>query len=78
MCIPFNGNPCITIVSGYSLSNTNDETDIITFYNELSPIVWYVSQQNVLIIGRDMNAHKGIEIMKFARTTCKTETLNYA
>ena len=55
MCASFNDNPRITIIFGYNPSNTSDETDIITFYYELSSLVWLISKYNLLIIGVDMN-----------------------
>ena len=55
MCASFNGNFCSTIVSLYRPTNASDEMDIITFYNELSSLVQYISKHNVLIISRDIN-----------------------
>ena len=52
MCASFNGNLCTTIISCYS--PTNDETDIITFYNKLSFLAWPIPKL-ILIIG-DLNA----------------------
>ena len=52
----FNGNPCTTIISCYSPTNANDETDIITFYKEVSSLVRNIPKHNLLIIGEDMNA----------------------
>ena len=39
MCPSFNGNSCTTIISYYSPTNAGGETDIITFYNEVSSLV---------------------------------------
>ena len=44
-------NSCTTIVSCYSSTNANDETDVITFYKELSSLVL---KYKVLITGEDM------------------------
>ena len=51
----FSGNPSTTIISYYSLTSASDETDLITFYNELSSLVRSIPQNNVLIIGGNMN-----------------------
>ena len=50
-----NGNPSATIISCYRPTNISEETDLITFYNELSSLVRSFPKHNVLIIGRDMN-----------------------
>ena len=55
----FNGNPSTTIISCYSPTNRTDETDLDTFYNELSSLVRSVPKYNVLVIGGDMNAQIG-------------------
>ena len=47
------------IVSFYSPTNVSEKTDIITFYNEPSSLVWHIRKHNVLIIGGDMNAQVG-------------------
>ena len=52
----FNGNPSTTIILCYSTTNVSEETDHITFYNELSSLVCSIPKQNVLIIGGEMNA----------------------
>ena len=54
MCTSFNGNHSTTIVFCYSHTNANDEMYIITFHNELSSLVRYISIHNVLIITGDM------------------------
>ena len=59
ICATFNGNPCTTIVSCYSPTNASDESDITTFYNELSSLARHTPKHNVLIIGGDMNAQIG-------------------
>ena len=58
-CTSFNGNPYSTIISCYSPTIASDETDMITFYNELSSLVWHFFKHNVPIIGWNMNAHIG-------------------
>ena len=62
MVATFNDIPSKTIIFVSSLAlvglyptNSNDETDFITFYNELSSLVRSIPKHNVLIIGRDMN-----------------------
>ena len=51
MCASFNGNFCTTMVYCNSHSNVNDETDIATFYHELSFFVGDMKAQ----IGPDVN-----------------------
>ena len=53
----FNGNPSITIIFCDSPINVREETDLITYDNELSSLVRSTLKHNVLIIGRNMNAH---------------------
>ena len=48
MIATLDGNPGTMIISCYSPTNASDETDLGTFYNELSSLV--------LIIGGDTNA----------------------
>ena len=52
----FNDNSCTKIVCCYSLTNVNDEMDILTFCNELSSLFQQIPKHNVLIIGEDINA----------------------
>ena len=59
MVATFNGYPNAKIISCYSPSNVNKETDLIAFYNELSNLVRSIPKHNVLVTGRDMNAHIG-------------------
>ena len=54
MSVIFNGNSCITIFIWYSPSNVSDESDITTFFDELSSHAWYVPKNNVLIICGNM------------------------
>ena len=64
MVATFNGNPSATIISCYSPTNVSEETNLITFYNELCSLVHSIPKHNVLIIGGDMNS---------ANTTRQTE-----
>ena len=59
MVAMFSGNPSKTIISCYSPTNANDETDFNAFCNELSSLVHSISKHNILIIGGDMNAQMG-------------------
>ena len=56
MVATFNGNPSATIISCYSSTNVSEETELITFYNELSSLVHNTPKHNVLVIVGDMNA----------------------
>ena len=51
----FNGNPRATIISCYSPTNVSEETELISFYGELSSLVRSIPKHNVLVIGVDMN-----------------------
>ena len=55
MSVVFNGNPGTMMVSGYSSTNTSDETDITTFSDGLSSLARIIIKQHVLIIGENMN-----------------------
>ena len=59
MVATFNGNPRATIISCYSHTNTNEETELIAYYDKLSSLVHSISKHNVLVIGGDMNAQIG-------------------
>ena len=77
MVATFNGNPSTTIISYDRPKNVSDETDLITFYNELSSQVHSIYKHNVLTIGGDMN----VKLVKkknknCAYTTHQTETGN--
>ena len=53
--VKFNSNPSTTIIFKYSPTNVSDETDLFTFYNELSSLVHSIPENNILIIGGDIN-----------------------
>ena len=55
----FNGNPRATVISCYSPTNVNEETELVVFYDELSSLVRSIPKYNVLVIGGDMNARIG-------------------
>ena len=56
MAAKFNGNPRATIISCYNPINVSEETELVTFYDELSSLVRRIPKHNVLVIGGDMNA----------------------
>ena len=45
--------------SCYSPNNVNEETELVTFYEELSSLVRSIPKHNLLVIGGDMNAQIG-------------------
>ena len=55
----FNSNPRATIISCYSPTNISEETELITFYDELSSLERSIPKYNVLVTGGDMNAKIG-------------------
>ena len=59
MVATYNGNPRTTIISCYSPTNVREETELVTFYDELSSLVRSISKHNMLVIGGDMNAQIG-------------------
>ena len=59
MAATFNGNPRATIISCYSPTNVSEETELVTFYDELSSLVRSIPKHNMLVIGGDMNAQIG-------------------
>ena len=65
MVATFNGNTSTTIISSYSLTNASGETDLDTFYNELSSLIHSIPKYNVQITG-DMNAKIGKNKNKFS------------
>ena len=40
-------------------TNVSEETELVTFYNELSSLVRSIPKHNMLVIGGDMNAQIG-------------------
>ena len=60
MAATFNGNPKATIISCDSPTNVSEENKIVTFYEDLSSLVRSIPKHNLLVIGRDMNAHLGV------------------
>ena len=59
MAATFSGNPKATIISCYSPTNVSEETELFTFYEELSSLVRSIPKHNLLVIGGDMNAQIG-------------------
>ena len=59
MAATFNGNPKATIISCYSPTNVSEETELVTFYEELFSLVRNIPKHNLLVIGGDMNARIG-------------------
>ena len=59
MTATFNGNSRTTIISCYSPTNVNEETELVVFYDERSSLVRSIPKHNVLVIGGDMNAQIG-------------------
>ena len=51
MAATFNGKPRATIISCYSPTNVSVDTELATFYNELSSLVRSIPKHNVLVIG---------------------------
>ena len=59
MAATFNANPKATIISCYSPTNVSEETELVTFYEQLSSLVRSIPKHNHLVIGGDMNAQIG-------------------
>ena len=59
MAATFNGNPRATIISCYSPTNVSEETELVTFYDELSSLVRSIPKHNMLVISGGMNAQIG-------------------
>ena len=59
MAATFNGNPRAAIFSCYSPTNVSEETELVTFYDELSSLVRSIPKHNILVIGGEMNAQIG-------------------
>ena len=55
MAATFKGNLRATIISCYSPTNVSKETELVTFYAELSALVHNIPKHNLLVIGGDMN-----------------------
>ena len=49
MAATFNGNPRATIIFCYSPTNVSDETELVTFYDELSSLVRSIPKHNMLV-----------------------------
>ena len=58
MAATFNANPRATIIC-YSPTNVSGETELVTFYNELSSLMRSIPKYNMLVIGGDMNTQIG-------------------
>ena len=56
MVATFNGNPKATIISCYTPTNVSEETELVTFYEDLSSLVRSILKHNLRVIGGDMNA----------------------
>ncbi len=56
MAAIFNANPRATILSCNSPTKVSEETELVTFYDELSSLVRSIPKHNMLVIGGDMNA----------------------
>ena len=54
----FNGNPRAIIISCYSPTNVS-ETELVTFYDELSSLVRSLPKHYMIVIGGDINAQIG-------------------
>ena len=59
MVATFNSRPSTTIISCNSPTKAIDETDLNTFYNDLSSLVRDIPKHNVLTIGTDIYAQIG-------------------
>ena len=59
MVATLNGNPKATIISYYSPTNVSEETELVTFYDELSSLMCSIPKYNMLVFGGDMNAQIG-------------------
>ena len=59
MAATFYGNPRATIISCYSPTNVSEETELVTFCQELSSLVHSIPKHNLLVIGGDMNIQIG-------------------
>ena len=59
MVATFNSILRATIISCYSPTNVSEETELVTFYDELSSLVPRIPKHNMLVIDGDMNAQIG-------------------
>ena len=59
MVATINGNPQATVFSCYSPTNVHEETEVESFYQQLTSITRQVPKHNVLLIGGDFNAQLG-------------------
>ena len=59
MAATFDGSHRATIISCHSSTNVSEETELVTFYEELSSLVRSIPKHNLLVIGGDMNAQIG-------------------
>ena len=59
MAATFNSNHRTTIISCNSPTNVSEETELVTFYDELFSLVRDIPKHNELVIGGDMNAKIG-------------------
>ena len=73
MAASFNGNPRATIISYYTPTNVSEETELVTFYDELSSLVRSIPKHNMLVIGGDMNAQIGNNKYSLHNTSNRNE-----
>ena len=65
VCLWYNWKICVEDhlfdlnISCYSPTNVSEETELVTFYKELSSLVRSIPKHNLLVIGGDMNAQIG-------------------
>ena len=59
MVATFSGNPKVTAISCYSPTNCSEETEVSTFYDQLSQLIKQIPKHHILLIGGDMNAKIG-------------------
>ena len=59
MVATFNGSPRATIISSYSPTNVSEDTELISFYDDLPSLVRSIPKHNVLVICGNMNAQIG-------------------
>ena len=62
MAATFKGNPRATIIYCYSPAGVSEETELVTFYDELSSLVCNIPKHSMLVIGGDMNAQIGKDV----------------